>query len=104
MSSVKKVEYEYCVWESEMSTTKATETWASAKLYTDVSARIHFWQEYQSVFLKFLQKNYYDEGWQPVTEVGPAMIEIELRPAGFLGNPPQRYVFTKVSVNLRRPK
>ncbi len=38
---------------------------------TETEARISFWNDYQALILPELQK-WLDQGWQPVTEIGPA--------------------------------
>lgn len=43
--------------------------------YTEATSRIEFWQASQGVVLTELQK-WIDQGWQPVTEVGPASIQL----------------------------
>lgn len=42
---------------------------------TESYARIHFWQKHQRHIQKELQP-YLNDGWQPITEVGPGCIEI----------------------------
>jgi hypothetical protein len=43
--------------------------------YTMPAARAWFWQEYQRQIMSDLQK-WLDEGWEPISEVGPSSIEV----------------------------
>lgn len=43
--------------------------------YQDAHVRIDVWMNYQSRILEELQK-WYDEGWQPIGEVGPSSIQL----------------------------
>jgi hypothetical protein len=45
---------------------------------TEAEARLHFWQKHQSVLLPNFQV-YIDDGWEPITELGPACLK--LRPS-----------------------
>jgi hypothetical protein len=52
--------------------------------YTEAGARLEFWQARQRNILSELQK-WLDRGWEPVGEVGPAGIRIEIRRHYFKG-------------------
>lgn len=43
--------------------------------YTAAGARVTFWQNYQSHILPLLQQRL-DQGWEPITEVGPGGISL----------------------------
>lgn len=103
-SSKEKIEFEYCDYKIDMTkSSKSKEMWVPAETYTTVAARLHFWQAVQEVVMEKLQE-YFDNGWQPVTEVGAAMIQIDYQSGNFFGNRPDRHLFTGISLKLRRPK
>jgi len=43
--------------------------------YTEAGAKLEFWQEFQQAIRVELQK-WVDEGWEPISEIGPAGINI----------------------------
>jgi hypothetical protein len=49
--------------------------WVAADSYPEPAARLYYWQNIQSYVMPELQK-LLDEGWQPVTEIGPACIQL----------------------------
>jgi hypothetical protein len=49
--------------------------WVSAHHYAEPSARLYYWQNYQSMIMRDLQK-LLDEGWRPIGEIGPAGINL----------------------------
>jgi uncharacterized OB-fold protein len=51
------------------------DTWYRTSSYNDTQVRVDVWMNYQSRISAALQK-WYDEGWQPVGEVGPSSIKI----------------------------
>jgi protein associated with RNAse G/E len=98
----KKIEYEYHDLVIDVSDTK-NKMWVATDTYTTVAARLHFWQSLQATILTGIQ-DYLDNGWQPMTEVGPGMMNIKHESAAFFGNPPDRYVCVGFTLKLRRPK
>jgi len=64
--------FEYAFPPGEM----AVRVGASEHEYTLAEARLEFWQSYQKEILAELQK-WLDEGWESVSEVGPASIELQ---------------------------
>jgi hypothetical protein len=46
-------------------------SWYQPGLAGENGARVYFWNQYQMSILTLLQKDL-DEGWIPVTEIGPA--------------------------------
>ena len=52
------------------------QTWYRSSQYSDTQVRVDVWMNYQSKISAELQK-WYDEGWQPVGEVGPSSIKIQ---------------------------
>jgi hypothetical protein len=49
--------------------------WVAADHYPEPAARLYYWQNIQSSVMPQLQQ-LLDEGWQPVTEIGPACIQL----------------------------
>jgi hypothetical protein len=49
--------------------------WVRADAYPEPAARLYYWQNIQSEMMPVLQE-LYDQGWQPVTEVGPSCIQL----------------------------
>lgn len=49
--------------------------WVSAEAYSEPSARLYFWQNIQPMVMQELQP-LLDEGWQPITEIGPACVQL----------------------------
>lgn len=78
---------------------------------TEPYARLHFWQGFQVQILEQLQ-SFLDDGWQPVTEVGPGCIEIvashqwdpEVNMRSFLRSFSPQWFFVGLHIKLRRPK
>jgi len=78
---------------------------------TESYARLHFWQGFQVQILEQLQ-SFLDDGWQPVTEVGPGCIEIvtsdqwdpEVNMRSFLRSFSPQWFFVGLHIKLRRPK
>lgn len=52
-----------------------TTGWCSVQAYSEPTARLYYWQNYQSEILPDLQK-LLDAGWQPVTEIGPSCVQL----------------------------
>jgi len=52
-----------------------TTGWISAHHYTEPAARLDYWHNYQSAIMPELQP-LLDDGWQPLTEIGPACIQL----------------------------
>jgi hypothetical protein len=97
--------------------------WCSAEKYNEPEARLYYWQNYQSYIFTDLQK-LLDEGWQPITEIGPSCIQLRsfksqdsldlfqvLLIIGTLGIPfffgwtrSWKYELIGFQVKLRRPK
>jgi len=53
------------------------ESWCSVGEggYTSAGARLTFWQNYQNTILPLLQRRF-DEGWEPISEVGAGGISL----------------------------
>jgi hypothetical protein len=49
--------------------------WVAADHYPEPAARLYYWQNIQSTIMPQLQQ-LLDEGWQPLTEVGTACIQL----------------------------
>ncbi len=49
--------------------------WIRCSKSSEAEARLDYWQSYQSVIMEKLQE-YLDQGWQPLTEIGPAAIQL----------------------------
>ena len=100
-----KIKYEYHdVVANFLESDMKDKFWVPTETYTAVAARLYFWQALQAVIMEHIQTQWLDEGWQPVTEIGPGMIKIDTRPAAFFGNPPNRHVCVGTFLKLRRPK
>ncbi|MBI5666824.1 MAG: hypothetical protein HZC41_02355 [Chloroflexi bacterium] len=51
------------------------EMWLEGGLVTEYEARVYFWNSTQVRLLKELQ-NEIEDGWKPITEVGPAAFKV----------------------------
>ena len=49
--------------------------WYNAFRYNEVTAKVAYWQDWQSTIMEDLQK-LLDESWQPIGEIGPSCIEL----------------------------
>lgn len=80
--SPSSIDWEYWTWEAETPTgmdlghpQRASNDRQSGGL-TESQARLHFWQKTQSRVLPVIQQ-LRDDGWEPVTAVGPSSIRLD---------------------------
>ena len=55
--------------------------------YTDVAARLSYWQDYQKVIMPELLK-WLDQGWEPIGDIGPSCIELRTFKSATTGRGP----------------
>jgi len=72
-SSSSGIEWEYR--DFTVTWTKGDMGWVNAEYYPEPSARMYYWQNIQGHIMPQLQL-LLDEGWQPITEIGPACIQL----------------------------
>lgn len=73
ISTPAAVEWEYR--DFTITWNKGQTGWVAAEHYPEPAARMYYWQNIQSSVMPDLQI-LLDEGWQPVTEIGPACIQL----------------------------
>jgi len=70
-------EWEYHTFVSEMGAQEDRLDFRLCRFngYTDVAARLSYWQDYQKVIMPELLK-WLDQGWEPIGDIGPSCIEL----------------------------
>lgn len=84
INSSQNVEWEYWTWDAGVPSNlyvspvnkPSTESNNSGAM-TESQVRLHFWQRVQSKILPVIQE-IRDDGWEPITEVGPSALKVEV--------------------------
>ncbi len=71
--------------------------------YTDAQIKVDIWQKHQAFFLSEVQE-WLDQGWTPISEVGPSAIQLTMFHAHWWSSRPTRTYPTTFSVKMRRIK
>jgi len=69
----------------------------------ETTAREYFWSSNQREFMADLQK-WRDQGWEPISEVGPAAVTLRNLGSKFLHYDVVNYELASIRVKIRKPK